>query len=158
MPKARCRRIVGVVPKPIALSALTGYSTRTRLSRCSGSSLGIWYVARYAYICSTHIPTSRARERGNTASAKGVEAAAAITTGGLRRSRRRSNGAAMPAASTVQAAARMAVERGTDVANIAASADVPGTGSRPVRLGRARVAAAQSGALPLTARRFGQTA
>src|SRR5690349_22992285 len=61
------------------------------------------------------MPTSRALVRGKiVASASGVAAAAAITTGGLRRSRRRSNGAARPAASTVQAAARMAVERGTD--------------------------------------------
>jgi hypothetical protein len=37
--------------------------------------------------------------------------------GGFRRSRRRSSGAARPAASTVQAAARIAVERGTGGAN-----------------------------------------
>src|SRR3954453_7787564 len=47
------------------------------------------------------------------ARANGVDAAAAITTGGLSRSLRRMSGAARPATSTVQAAARIAVERGT---------------------------------------------
>src|SRR5215212_2149638 len=81
------------------------------------------------------MPTSRARERGmRTARANGVAAAVAITTGGLRRNRRRSNGAARPAASTVQAAARMAVERGTDFANISRGTDGSGTGNRPLAL------------------------
>src|SRR3954470_7546242 len=79
------------------------------------------------------MPTSRVRERGTrTARANGVAAAVAITTGGLRRNRRRSNGAARPAASTVQAAARMAVERGTDIANISRHADGSGTDNRPL--------------------------
>src|SRR3954451_2403438 len=75
------------------------------------------------------------------AKANGVAAAAAMTTGGLRRSRRRSNGAARPAASTVQAAARIAVGRGTDAPNISRGADGPGTGSRPTGLWRAGLSA-----------------
>jgi len=62
---ARCRRRPGNSPSPRARSTFTGYSTRTRARSFSGSSLGIWYVATYAHICSAQTATSRARERGN---------------------------------------------------------------------------------------------
>ena len=45
-PSARWRRSVGVLPRPIHVSKSTGYSTLTRRSSASGSSLGILYVAR----------------------------------------------------------------------------------------------------------------
>ena len=77
--------------------------------------------------------------------ANGVDAAAVITTGGLSRSRRRSSGAARPAASTVQAAARIAVERGTVAANISSPADESGTGSPHVRARAVLVMSAASG-------------
>src|SRR3954447_178816 len=79
---------------------------------------------------------SRGLLRGSSvASANGVEAAAAITTGGLSPSLRRTSGAARPAASTVQAAARIAVERGTVSPNISTRVDGSGTATLRVDLG-----------------------
>src|SRR4051794_34562063 len=86
----------------------------------------------YAHICSTHVATSRLRERGRrTHSAGGARAAVAVTTGGGSLSRRRRRGAATPPISAAPAARRMAVGRRTARASVPAAAGAPKGGQPP---------------------------
>ncbi len=87
---------------------------RTRRSCAAGSSCGDLYAARYAHICKLQVATSRVRVR-RIATHKPTGAANATvcaTIGGVL-IRLRTSGAATPAATTPQAAARMAFDRRT---------------------------------------------
>ena len=115
MPSARCSRSVGVVPPPSGRSTSHGIGDPDPPLERLGVVVGHLvrrHVGPHLQHARADVPRARAREQ-DAQRERGGRGGTVTTSGGLSLRRRRTSGAATPAASTVRAAARMAVERRT---------------------------------------------